>query len=173
MSSIFTPEGSRFVRLHEKTIDWLGLGSGMITFAIAVITVLDIIGRSSGAFAIPSAYEICQYLLLWLAFVGVSYAQARGGNIRVEIVINRFGAKAKEALLILALLVGLFIFGMILWSNIEFTAISIRSAEYMTGIKEGLLWPWKIMVPIGCFFLCVEFILEIGRAVYRLRGGSS
>ena len=171
MSSIFTAEGSRFVKLHENWMDHLARGSGTITFIMAVLTLIDVIGRATGIGTIHGCYELCQYLLVWLCFIGCSYAHARGGNIRVEILTQRFGPKARDILLIVSLLVGLFVFGNIFYANITFTYESIIQKEGMIGVTALPVWPVKIAIPFGCFFLCIQFILEIGRTVGHLRRG--
>ena len=170
--SIFTPEGSRFIRMHYR---WLtitaAISGGMVVF-IALITLIDIFGRSTSIYHLLGVYEICSMTMLWLSFIGVAEAQRRGANIRVDILTSRMKPKTREILLIFALLVGIFVFWNTLYTNIGFTAEAIRTGEIIAGIaRPTLLWPVLIAVPIGCIFLLIQFVIEIGLAVDRLRKG--
>ena len=172
MASIFTPEGSRFVRMHNRWLTISARISGMMVAVMAVITVVDIIGRSAGWYSILGVYEVAQILMVWLAFIGCAYAHAMGSNIRVDSVSSHFSKKTQDILLIVSLVVGLLAFGAVFYTNLGFLKESIVEQEVIAGIPRPTpLWPAKFAVPFGVFFLLVQFILEIGRAVERIRGG--
>lgn len=173
MASIFTAEGSRFVRFHEK---WMALSakiSGLMVLVIAVLTLIDIIGRSTGLYTLLGVYEVCMYILIWLCFIGVAYAHKIGSNIRVELVYSRLGPKGQDILLLIALGVGIYVFSNVFYSNASFTMESITTREIISGIPYWRVpfWPIKFAIPFGIFFLLVEFVLDVARIITRLRGG--
>ena len=172
MASVFTPEGSRFVKMHER---WMGICarvSGMMVVAIAVATLADVIGRATQWYIIIGTYEISQLLMVWLGFIGVAYAHSKGSNIRVDLITNRLSPKGQDIILVISLLIGIFAFGNIFYANLGFVYDSIITHEVIAGIPRPTpLWPAKFAVPFGTLFLLIEFILEIGRATSRIRGG--
>ncbi len=172
MASIFTSEGSRFVRVHDRWLTISARISGMLVAIMAVVTVVDIIGRSTGWYTILGVYEIAQIFMVWLCFIGCAYAHSVGSNIRVDSVSSRFSKKTQDILLIISLVVGLLGFGAVFYTNLGFLKESIVEQELIAGIAYPTpFWPAKFAIPFGLFFLLVEFILEIGRAVERIRGG--
>ena len=145
--------------------------SGMMVMVIAVLTLIDIIGRATGIYTLIGVYEICMYVLVWLAFIGVAYAHKIGANIRVELVLNKLGPKANDILYIVALVIGIYVFGNILYSNIGFAHESYTTKEIISGIPTPVpFWPVKVAIPFGIFFLLVEFIIEIGQRIDHMRG---
>jgi TRAP-type C4-dicarboxylate transport system permease small subunit len=159
--------GSRLVKIHGRVVEYLALAGGLLAFVMSALTTGDVIGREAVNKAIPGCFEIAQYLMIFVIFFAIAYLESKKGNVRVEIIAAHFPKRLQVALSLLSSIVALFIFGIILYSNGIYSWESWVAREGMYGIK-GPLYLWKFGIPLGCFFMCIELLIGMGKTVKHL-----
>ncbi|MEA1081140.1 TRAP transporter small permease [Marinobacter qingdaonensis] len=71
-----------------------GYAAGFCIALIMVIILMQIVGRIFG-FIVPSAEDVSGYALAASTFFGLAYTFHEGGHIRVTLVIQKWGPKAR------------------------------------------------------------------------------
>jgi len=160
-------------KIYYSIIEFLALAGGLLVFVMSVITTGDIIGRDVIGKSIPGCYELVQYIMVFVVFFGVAYLESKKGNVRVEVLFIRFPGRMKVAVELVSAIFALFIFGIMLYTSGIYTWESWVARETMYGIKGGPLYVWKFGVPFGCFFMCIELFIGMGRTIKQLIRGSS
>ena len=170
MSSNDTTMSANPIRTIERIVEYLAMISGILTFFIGILTAVDIGTREIILKTIPGAYDLCQYLMVYIAFFAFAYCQKEGGNVRVDLILTRLPKKMQITSSLVSAIIALFIFAMIVYTNSRWTWQSFIEKELMYGIKNGPLWLIKVAIPFGCVFICLELIAETVRAAKQLIG---
>ena len=160
-------------KVYKRWLAVSGYVSGLIVLVMAAITLIDIIGRATGWYSILGIYEMSQALMVWVVFIGIAYAHHLGSNIRSETISQRVGPKTRDIILLVSLLIGLFVFSSVFYTNTDFTYLSVVRHEILAGIPRPTpVWPIKIAIPFGVFFLLIQFTIDIVQMVRRwMRSG--
>jgi TRAP-type C4-dicarboxylate transport system permease small subunit len=158
-------------KIYNKGIEYLALLSGLLIFVMSILTTGDIIGRNFLTVGIPGCYELVQYLMVYVVFFAVAYAESKGANVRVELLFTHFSKRVKAAVSLLSSIAALFIFGLIVYTGANYGWESWSAKETMHGLKGGPLYIWKFGVPLGCTFMCVELFRGMVKTIIQLKRG--
>jgi len=158
-------------------IDWFAEWQGRIValFVVPIIfaMVYEVIARKF--FIAPTlwAFDISRMLYGTSFMLGAAYALMKGLHIRADFLYRAFSVKT-QGWVDLALYVVLFMPGMIflLWAGYDF---SLKS--FLQGERAGdstwapIVWPVKMSLAIGVFFLIMQGVSEILKAWYAATRG--
>lgn len=78
-------------RLEEATLAGAVLG-------IAALTVTNVLLRNLWGASLPFAEEICQFLVIWATFAGLSYAARRHRHIRMTALLDLLSPRRRRQL---------------------------------------------------------------------------
>ena len=158
-------------------IDWFAEWQGRIValFVVPIIfaMVYEVIARKF--FIAPTlwAFDISRMLYGTSFMLGAAYALMKGLHIRADFLYRAFSVKT-QGWVDLALYVVLFMPGMIflLWAGYDF---SLKS--FLQGERAGdstwapIVWPVKMALAIGVFFLIMQGVSEILKSWYAATRG--
>ena len=135
------------------------LGAVLIAF-VMFLTSAGILMRYVFNKPIYGKVEITELVMAGIVFFGLAYTQKLGGHVRMSFVIERYiKGRSYHIVEALTLLIALFTF-------IVLTVTTLDSALYdleFHGITPNLylpIWPSKMAVPVGCFFLCIRLAIQ-------------
>jgi len=74
------------------------IAGGLCASAVALMTVLSIIGRSMLRTPVPGDVELTQLGIAWAISLCLPWCQLHGGNIIVDFFTQRAGARARRAM---------------------------------------------------------------------------
>jgi len=147
-----------------RLIYWLILAVVLISAANA--TVRKLFNYSSNAYL-----EIQWYLFSVIFLFGAGYVLLHNGHVRIDIISGRLSARVQNWIDIVGIV--LFLFPMsvtIMWLSWPLFMDSYVRHEVSTNAGGLLIWPARIMVPIGFFLLIVQAISELIKRMAFLRG---
>jgi TRAP-type mannitol/chloroaromatic compound transport system permease small subunit len=147
-----------------RTIYWLVLVAVLISAANA--TVRKIFNFSSNSFL-----EIQWYLFSMIFLFLAGYTLKNNEHVRIDIITGRFSARVRAGIDIfgtLFFLLPMAILIMVLsWPL--FMDSWVRN-EVSTNAGGLIIWPARLMVPIGFFLLIVQAISELIKRIAFLKG---
>ncbi len=129
-------------------------------FIMMLLGTADILGRFVLSRPVPGTYEITESLLILVVFLALAYGESRQQHIRVQLVLDRLPPQARQWLNLLAYGAGAFLFSLIAWKTWQFAMSSWAIREFMPGEAPMPLYPTKFLLPIGCFFLVIQFLIN-------------
>lgn len=154
-------------RLNEiigEGISWALLAAVLICSGNALIRYG--LNRSSNAWL-----EIQWYLFAAMFLLASAYTLRRNEHVRIDVIADRFSKRTQVWIDVFG-----FVFFMlpmtlvILYYAIPFALLSYTSQE-MSGNSGGLiLWPAKVLIPIGFFLLTLQGISELIKRIGYLLG---
>jgi len=156
--------GSLLLGIDQKTSrveSGFNLISASIILFIMIFVVIEVLGRYLFNHPIQGHHEIVVALMAPLVFLGIAYTEQQGGHIRMDLLISRIPKGwLYYGLEILLRLCCLVVSGLFVVKGIGFTLFM-----YKVGHASELLnfphWPFQLCVVVGCFLLCIRFIVEI------------
>ena len=135
--------------------------TGVIFIVILMLfTASEIIARYVFTWPIPGYVEDVELIMAAIVFLGIGYTQRVGAHIRMDMVITRLKGRFYHIAEALALLLALIGFGIICISSFHFTLDAYQVGD-VTEYLYTPTWPSKLCVPLGSFFLCTRFIIQI------------
>src|SRR5207248_2840904 len=147
-----------------RVIYWFVLVVVLISAANA--TIRKIFNYSSNAYL-----EIQWYLFSVIFLFGAGYVLLHNAHVRIDIVSGRLSARAQNWIDVLGLL--LFLFPMavtIMWLSWALFMDSYTRNEVSTNAGGLIIWPARLMVPIGFFLLIMQGVSELIKRIAFLKG---
>ncbi len=147
-----------------RTIYWLVLVAVLISAANAIV-------RKAFNYSSNSFLEIQWYLFSMIFLFCAGYALKDNDHVRIDIITGRMSARARAMIDIfgtLCFLLPMAILIMLLsWP--VFVDAWTRN-EVSTNAGGLIIWPARLMVPIGFFLLIVQGISELIKRIAFLKG---
>lgn len=143
--------------------------SGCFLIPLMIITAADVVARDVFNHPIPGTVELSQYMLAIFILLGLAYSQQVKTHVAVSIITSRFSERAQLILSIITALMSLFIFSVLAWQGLV-VGIEERAVSDMLRIPQ---YPFRILVAVAAFFLCLELLIDLGNGLKRFVTRSS
>ena len=147
-----------------RLVYWLVLIVVLISAANA--TVRKIFDYSSNAYL-----EIQWYLFSVIFLFGAGYTLLRNEHVRIDIIAGRLSARAQNWIDVIGIV--LFLWPMsfvIMWMSWPLFVDSLTRHEVSTNAGGLLIWPARLMMPIGFALLIMQSVSELIKRIAFLRG---
>jgi TRAP-type mannitol/chloroaromatic compound transport system permease small subunit len=159
---------SRFIdNLNEKIghgISWALLLAVLICTGNAVMRYLFNISSNGWL-------EIQWYLFAAIFLLATSYTLRRNEHVRIDVIVGRFSKRTQ----VWIDLIGFLLFLMpatllILYYSIPYALTSIENQEVSSNAGGLIVWPAKVLIPIGFTLLILQGVSEIIKRIGFLQG---
>lgn len=147
-----------------RIVYWLILAVVLISAANA--TVRKLFNYSSNAYL-----EIQWYLFSVIFLFGAGYTLLRNEHVRIDIIAGRFSARTQNWIDVFGIV--LFLFPMsfaIMWLGWPVFVDSWVRNEVSTNAGGLIIWPARLMVPVGFALLIVQGVSELIKRIAFLSG---
>jgi TRAP-type mannitol/chloroaromatic compound transport system permease small subunit len=136
-----------------------------------VISAMNAIVRKAFDYSSNSLLEIQWYLFSGVFLLCAAYTLQRNEHIRIDVVAGRFSARTQTWIDVFGTIVFLVpMCALMLYESVPWALRAMRSGE-ISGSAGGLiLWPAKILVPIGFTLLLLQGISELIKRIAYLKG---
>jgi TRAP-type C4-dicarboxylate transport system permease small subunit len=135
--------------------------------ALVAVTVVDVAGRYLLNKPLFGAVEISEFLLVFLSFGGLAYAELRNSHITVDFFVTALPPRAQSVLAAAAALLGTVFWGVVAWRAVVH-ANRIRAAGEVSLNWGVPTYPFYFFLAIGAALLA---LLLVGRVMRSLRSG--
>ena len=146
------------------SISWALLAAVLICAGNALVRYL--LNISSNAWL-----EIQWYLFGAIFLLASSYTLKRNEHVRIDVVVGRFPKRVQVWIDVFGFLLFLLpVTLLILYFSIPFAFESIRSQEMSSNAGGLIVWPAKLLIPIGFLLLSLQGISELIKRIGYLLG---
>jgi TRAP-type mannitol/chloroaromatic compound transport system permease small subunit len=115
--------------------------------------------------------EIQWYLFGAIFLLAGSYTLRRNEHVRIDVIVGRFSKRTQVWIDVFGFLFFLLPATiLILYLAVPFAMESIRNQEVSSNAGGLIVWPAKILIPIGFLMLTLQGISELIKRVGFLRG---
>jgi TRAP-type mannitol/chloroaromatic compound transport system permease small subunit len=159
----------------SRAIDGLSAGAGKIADWLVLFACLISAGNASMrylfSYSSNAFLEIQWYLFGALVFLGASYTLRMNDHVRVDLVYSSVSERARlwiDALGFIFFFLPVTIY--LTWLSVPFAQQSVMSQEHSSNAGGLILWPIKVMMPIGFALLTVQGLSELIKRIAALHG---
>lgn len=115
--------------------------------------------------------EIQWYLFAAMFMLASSHTLKRDEHVRIDVVAGRFSRRTQVWIDLFGFLLFLMpISLLIIWFGVPFALISIQSGEMSSNAGGLIVWPAKLLVPLGFLLMALQGLSEIIKRIAFLAG---
>lgn len=156
----------KFLRKVERGACYVAAG---LVFIMIFPTTLDIFFRYIMEEPLPAIFQLTEFMMVGVVYLGIAYVQSLKEHIRIEMATAWMPQWCQDVHDIFGYLVGLLLFAIITWQSGRLAWEAWVTQDYTMGIIHFPLWPSKSIIPIGCGLLCIRLLLDIVLDIQKLR----
>lgn len=148
-------------------------GAYLVCIAVVValgLTATEIVARSFFNATTYIANEYAGYCMAMICFFSYGYCLKENGHIRMNVIDKRIKGNALHIYHIVLDVVGIvicvYMTKYLVESWLDIYQLQTRSIQ----VSRTLLWIPQIVLPIGSFFLSLQFVSEIIKNILLIKG---
>lgn len=164
---------SKKIDLLNERISKLALWGVLLAVAIcSANAILRKLFSSSDFFQKNSSamFELQFFLFSCIFLFGAAYTLRRDEHVRIDVISSRYSERAQVKLDIIGFLFFMLpICLLVFYYSLSFFAQSFVNGEH-SGDSGLLLWPFKLLMPLGYFFLILQGFSELIKRIGYMKG---
>lgn len=140
--------------------EFFGNIASVMLFAMMFLGACDVIGRYLFNNPILGAAEFSQIMMGGMVFLGWAHTQRKMSHVSVDILFILYPQRIKDILRFATTLIIFILFAIIFWESIDLALTDWREGKLMNIVHIPIA-PFKALIPVGAFFLCLECIVQM------------
>lgn len=144
---------------------------GMIVSML--LGVADVIGTKFLSMPVPGTLEVTESTMVLIVFGALAYTQSRRGHIRVELLYNHVGPRAKSFMEATTHFIALVYFALLAVQGFSELLYSWEIREATMGAVRFPLYPARFLLFIGTVLLLLQLALDLIVDVGRMWRGEA
>jgi TRAP-type mannitol/chloroaromatic compound transport system permease small subunit len=158
-------------RLMDAFSERLGKLVSWLILAAVLVSTLNALTRYTFNVGSNAFLELQWYLFAAVFLLGSAWTLKRNEHIRIDVVVGRFSPKVHAWIDIFGTLFFLLpLCAIVLYDGVPFALDSFRSGEVSTNAGGLIVWPAKVLLPLGFLFLMLQGSSELIKRIAYLRG---
>jgi TRAP-type mannitol/chloroaromatic compound transport system permease small subunit len=158
-------------RAIDKLNERIATGAGYALLAAVIICTGNALIRYIFNASSNGWLEIQWYLFAAMFMLAASYTLKRDEHVRIDVIAGRFSRRTQVWIDLFGFLLFLLPISLvILYYGVPFALLSIRSGEMSSNAGGLIVWPAKLLVPLGFLLMLLQGISEIIKRIAYLAG---
>lgn len=164
-----------FLLALSRLIDTINEKIGHAVSWALLIAVLICSGNAIVRYSLNTSsnawLEIQWYLFSAIFLLASAYTLRRNEHVRIDVIAGRFSKRTQVWIDLLGFLIFLLpMTSIILYYAVPYAMVSFREQEVSSNAGGLIVWPAKILIPIGFFLLTLQGISELIKRIGYLQG---
>jgi TRAP-type mannitol/chloroaromatic compound transport system permease small subunit len=161
----------RFARSIDGLNQRVGHAAAWLILVAVLVSTINALVRYSLSIGSNAWLELQWYLFAAVFLLCAPWTLKANEHIRIDVVTGRFSARVHAWIDIIGgVLFLLPMCGVILWAGIPFALESLQSAEMSTNAGGLIVWPAKMLIPLGFILLMAQGVSELIKRIAFLQG---
>lgn len=153
--------------LNRNAERWLLL----VFYVMLVATMfIEVVRRELLSYSSIWGEEIVRYAFIYLTYIGVAAAVKERGHIRIDVIMNYIGPRAKAVLYIFGDIVMMIVAVIALYWSFETVHVSWKFGSVTHGLRVSQVW-FLMAVPFGFLLVMFRLVQSLLRDIADLRAG--
>ena len=160
-----------FSRLIDAINDQIGKWMGWLVLAAVLVSSINALARYGLNLSSNAWLEAQWYLFGAVFLLGAGYTLKQNEHIRIDIINSRLSKRTRNIIDLL----GHFLFllplcCLLIWLGVPFFIRSFLSGEVSSSAGGLIIWPAKLLVPVGFCLLLLQGVSEIIKRIAVMKG---
>ena len=153
--------------LNEK----IGLAVSWALFAAVIVCSGNALIRYSFNMSSHGWLEIQWYLFAAMFLLGSSYTLKRNEHVRIDVITGLFSKRTQVWIDLFGFLIFMLpMTSLILYFAVPYALTSMQNQEMSMNAGGLILWPAKMLIPVGFFLLTLQGVSELIKRIGYLQG---
>jgi TRAP-type C4-dicarboxylate transport system permease small subunit len=161
--------GERFWLIFDKTITIMMIVSAVLVLFDALAVTIDVLMRYAFSITNVFLFELTEFSLLWMTFLGAAYIMRNNGHVRVDALISLLSPRHGAIMNVIGSIISLFILMVMTFYTAKLTLHDFQTGFTLSGILRAIKWPIEIIIPIGFFLLFIQLLRNTYRQLTELK----
>jgi C4-dicarboxylate transporter DctQ subunit len=148
----------RFWAIFDRTITAMMVMSAALIVLDAFAVTVDVLSRKFFGITYVYLFEVTEFTLLWMTFLGTAWIMKNNNHIRVDLVVNQLNPRHGAIVIAVAFILSILILIMATGYSAWLTWHDYQTHFILSTILRPLKWPVEIIIPIGFFMLLIQLI---------------
>ena len=158
-------------RLIDAFNERVGKSAMWLLLAAVLISTINAIVRKAFNWSSNGLLEIQWYLFAGAFLLGASYTLLHNEHVRIDVVAGKFSKRTQTWIEVFGTLLFLLPFTlMVLWTSTPWAINSFNSQEVSVNAGGLIIWPAKMLIPVGFLLLTAQGISELVKRLAFLQG---
>lgn len=159
------PAAEGFCRAIDRINEWMGVVWGYSILLVTLAVLYEVVARS--LFNLPTIWsnESVIYVSAVAYLLAGAYAHLYRRHVRIDLVYDRFGPKARARLDLLMFVFFLLYVGTLVWVGGQMAWLSFNQAETTGTPWNPLIWPVKLAIPVAGLLLLLQGVANLLREI--------
>jgi TRAP-type mannitol/chloroaromatic compound transport system permease small subunit len=159
---------SRFIdALNER----IGRSVYWLILVMAIISTLNAVFRKLFNMSSNAFLEIQWYLFAAVFLLGAGYTLLRNEHVRIDVIASKFSKQGQIWIDIIGTVCFLFPLTLVvLYDSWPYFVTSFTSQEGSSNPGGLIVWPVKLLIPLGFFLLFLQGVSQLVKLIGALQG---
>lgn len=152
----------RVYRAFERACAVLAAVAAFLVLAMSLWITYDVLSRYFFDASSPWAFDLSEYALVWITFLGAPWVLLQDRHVRIELLVDVLPVRVQRVLGIMVCLVAIVICAILTWRT-GLAALQYLDRNVMMPRiwRIPRIWPYSI-IPIGSALLTCAFGFRLG-----------
>lgn len=141
---------------------WFSVIGSIGLIAMMLLVTVDVAGRFFLDKALIGAYELVEYLMIIVIFLGIPYGQVNKQHVNVELVTAMLKGRVRAAVESITYLATIIIAVLLSWASVMQTN-AIWKAKQSSQVLLIPQWPIATIMAIGCISYTLALLVDFFR----------
>jgi len=125
---------------------------------VALAIPVNVLLRYSLGISFAGLFELTEFSLLWITFLGAAWLLRKDGHVNIDLVITRLEPRSRILANIVTFSISTILFGIITWYGVKVTLQDFQTNFILGTVLEPPKWPVEAIIPIGSFLLFIQLL---------------
>lgn len=161
----------KFARLIDKVNERVGHGVRWLILAMTLVSALNAVSRKAFSLSSNAFLEVQWYLFAAVFLLAAGFTLQRNGHVRIDLISARLSVRTRLWIELAATILFLFPFtALVLRYSWPYFMDSIANREISLNAGGLVVWPVKLLIPVGFALLLLQGISQAIKCIAALRG---
>jgi TRAP-type mannitol/chloroaromatic compound transport system permease small subunit len=135
-----------------------------------IVILLEVLMRYVFSASQTWSSEMSVFLFGAFFTLGGGYTLLKEGHVRMDVFFIKLSPRGKAIMDIATFILFFAFVGVLIWKGWDIAIRAFQLAERSESAWRPILWPVKLLVPIGAFLLFLQGLANLGRNILIVAG---
>lgn len=158
-------------RVLDQISGMLAIVGALAAVVLMLGITIDVANRFITGGSVMGLLELMETSMVFMVFLGMSYAEKTGVHVRMTLVTTYSPVRLAAAMRVVAMLFSVLVVFWLAWQTGQQGISSFTRGEVQMGLIQWPLWPARLVIPVGSFFLGLQLLFRLGDSLKALVTG--
>lgn len=156
-------------KINDFIVDGMAVIAGIILLLTMFLISYSILVRFFAESPMPWVMEVSTYALLYITFLGAPWLLKHNGHVGVDLIVGRLTKGKQAAMELFTSSIGLIVCVVVFWFGLMATLDALSRNIMIINMLAIPRYQLLAVIPLGGFFMVVEFAKRIAVRVQTLK----